>query len=209
MSGPGEVTVDGVLCFFKKWYYGGGGSGASLKELRAYKHIQEASAAGDIRADLRICRLHGVVINSDVDAEPGPPTSRLVGILLSYIETNKPRYVETLAYRVRVGNCTTEELERWTRELDSCIKELHRSGVVWGDAKPENVLVDGHDDVWVVGFGGSYTEGWVDTDKAGTVEGDLQGLERIKIFLRKAVNESGTMNGADGREMAYNTLSCL
>ncbi|KAH8773728.1 hypothetical protein F5883DRAFT_641712 [Diaporthe sp. PMI_573] len=39
---------------------------------------------------------------------------------------------------------------------------------------------------WVIDFDGGYTEGWVDKGKAGTKEGDLQGLAKIldRIFKR-------------------------
>ena len=50
-----------------------------------------------IRPDLPICRLHGVVVDSDNEAPSGGDMepravlgSRLVGILLTFIETSKP-----------------------------------------------------------------------------------------------------------------------
>jgi tRNA A-37 threonylcarbamoyl transferase component Bud32 len=64
------------------------------------------------------------------------------------------------------------------------VKELHRVGAVWGDAKTDNILIDKDSNAWVIDFEGGYTEGWVDEDKAGTEEGDLQGLGKIldRIF---------------------------
>lgn len=49
--------------------------------------------------------------------------------------------------------------------------------------KPDNILVDDSDDLWFIDFGGSFTYGWVDEDKAETIEGDCQGMERIIQFL--------------------------
>ena len=60
---------------------------------------------------------------------------------------------------------------------------LHEAGIVWGDTKPDNILVDVYGDAWLIDFGGGRTEGWVDPDKAETVDGDLQGLERILKFI--------------------------
>ncbi|WAO87261.1 Protein kinase domain-containing protein [Fusarium falciforme] len=60
---------------------------------------------------------------------------------------------------------------------------LHNAGVVWGDAKPDNVLIDSSQDAWVVDFGGGYTEEWVPKTLAGTTEGDLVALEKIVEFI--------------------------
>jgi hypothetical protein len=63
------------------------------------------------------------------------------------------------------------------------LKKLHEAGVVWGDVKAANVLIDKDNNAWIIGFGGGCTEGWVDCEKAGTVEGDLQGLANIMDFI--------------------------
>ncbi len=55
-------------------------------------------------------------------------------------------------------------------------------GVVWGDGKASNVVVDEKDDAWLTDFGG-YTEGWVDKELADTVEGDEQAVKKIIEFL--------------------------
>ncbi|KAK2668010.1 hypothetical protein RAB80_017201 [Fusarium oxysporum f. sp. vasinfectum] len=57
----------------------------------------------------------------------------------------------------------------------SFVHWLHEEGIVWGDAKPDNVLIDKDENAWIIDFGGSYTPGWVDEDKAETFEGDYQG----------------------------------
>ena len=200
LSGPGKVLVDGEPYFFKRWGYSGSTfQGANLRELRAYEQIHEGVKSGRIRRDLRICRLHGIVVDrddetslrtNDDDTDKGtgtPQGSRLVGILLTFIETNKPSQTGTLHYRInsgiRSGDLPPETLSRWAHELDACVAELHEAGVVWGDAKPDNILVDADDNIWIVDFGGSYTPNWVDKEKSETVEGDWQGVANIKRFL--------------------------
>jgi hypothetical protein len=53
-----------------------------------------------------------------------------------------------------------------------------------GDAKPDNVLIDKNNDhAWIIDFGGGYTRGFVGREKAGTIERDLQGLEKIVEYV--------------------------
>lgn len=61
LSGPDKVFVHDKPYFFRRWCYSGNPPEASHAELRAYKNFQEACKSGIIRADLRVCRLHGVV----------------------------------------------------------------------------------------------------------------------------------------------------
>lgn len=73
---------------------------------------------------------------------------------------------------------------RWASQIEGLVKALHQEGIIWGDVKADNVLIDKNNDAWVIDFGGSYTPGWVDSDKAGTLEGDKQGLGKIiDMFL--------------------------
>ncbi|OIW35583.1 hypothetical protein CONLIGDRAFT_690191, partial [Coniochaeta ligniaria NRRL 30616] len=72
---------------------------------------------------------------------------------------------------------------RWATQISGSLHELHERGLVWGDVKAENVLVDQEDNAWLTDFGPGYTEGWVDKHKVGTVEGDLQGLAKIMAML--------------------------
>jgi Ser/Thr protein kinase RdoA (MazF antagonist) len=68
-------------------------------------------------------------------------------------------------------------------QLRHLINQLHAASIVWGDAKPDNVLINKNADAWVIDFGGGYTEGWVPTELTGTVEGDLHALEKIVEFV--------------------------
>lgn len=60
---------------------------------------------------------------------------------------------------------------------------LHYQSIIWGDAKADNILIDTQDNAWIIDFGGSYTLGWVDAEKAGTIEGDMQGLAKIMDII--------------------------
>lgn len=55
--------------------------------------------------------------------------------------------------------------------------------VIWGDAKPSNVVIDLSNDAWLIDFGGGWSEGWVDEKLQNTVKGDQQGVTRTLKFL--------------------------
>lgn len=83
-----------------------------------------------------------------------------------------------------VGNAAfavgRERRGKWARQIRQTVDQLHEIGVVWGDGKTENVLVDSEtDDAWLIDFGGGFTEGWVDVGVRETVEGDHQAPKKI------------------------------
>ncbi|KAK5987840.1 hypothetical protein PT974_11974 [Cladobotryum mycophilum] len=77
------------------------------------------------------------------------------------------------------------ELRRkWADQIRETVNELHEIGVVWGDGKAANVIIDVNDDAWLIDFAGQWTRGWVDTrELVGTKEGDYQAVENIVGFL--------------------------
>ncbi|AEO58537.1 hypothetical protein MYCTH_2305950 [Thermothelomyces thermophilus ATCC 42464] len=134
------------------------------KEVETYERIDSAN----LGAGVRTSRLYGVVRNE---------RNQLIGLLLYPIE-------EDTLLTFAVGPETPDALkDRWAQQIQDTLAALHRAGITWGDAKPDNVLIDVHGDAWIVDFGGGRTEGWVDSGKAGTVDGDLQALERILKFI--------------------------
>ena len=135
----------------------------TLKELRAYSKIHAAR----FDATVRTSQLHGLVENGN---------GAVMGLLLSYIDCGGA----TL-------QCATDDRDpnflqprqKWFKQISHTLKHLHSQGIVWGDAKAANVLVDANDDAYLIDFGGGYTQGWVEKEKSNSIEGDLQGLENI------------------------------
>ncbi|KAF2240241.1 hypothetical protein BU26DRAFT_498213 [Trematosphaeria pertusa] len=165
---PGKVCIKGQdVCFFKKLQP----SDISMthRELSTYAKIH----AAELKEDVRTSRLLGVVEDEG--------TSRIAGFLLLYIDCEN----KTLLCPGWGPNQTSLR-EKWVQQITHSIHELHAHQIVWGDAKPNNVLVDVLDDAYLVDFGGGYTNGWVDKKLVNTVEGDLQGLERIAKYLSEA-----------------------
>ncbi|KAK4235246.1 hypothetical protein C8A03DRAFT_17994 [Achaetomium macrosporum] len=161
-SNPTHVRIGQQRLYFKQSL--DPDDAVAKKEVETYEKIARA----DLGAGARTSRLFGVVRNA---------RSQLLGLLLYPIE-------EDTLLTFAVGPDTPNALkDRWARQVRDTLAALHRAGCTWGDAKPDNVLIDVHGDAWIVDFGGGRTEGWVDSGKPGTVEGDLQGLERIMEFI--------------------------
>ncbi|KAK3988443.1 hypothetical protein QBC44DRAFT_360017 [Cladorrhinum sp. PSN332] len=154
-----------TLCFFKT--YGICDEIALEKELEAHLRLIQSGLA----PDARVVRLHGAVT---VDGQ-------IAGLLLTHIDhgshNNGPLWEDCLLH------IPIALRQRWAKQIRETVEQLHDAGLVWGDAKAENVMIDTNDDAWLIDLGGGYTKGWVDKDKAGTKEGDLQGLAKIVEHL--------------------------
>ncbi|KAF5704135.1 hypothetical protein FMUND_12677 [Fusarium mundagurra] len=161
---PSRVLLkDGNAAFFKPMRWGD--KKTFMNELEKYKNIHDAH----LDESLRISRLIGLVRDG---------TGPIFGLLLTYIDCGR----KTLLCAARPD--TSRELrEKWAQQVNDTVRQLHAAGIVWGDAQPDNVLVDRENDAWLIDFGGGYTNGWVPKELSGTVEGDLQGLKKINKFL--------------------------
>ncbi len=113
-------------------------------------------------------RLLGVVHEKKPDA--------VLGMLLQYIDCEGKGTLDDWLWDEYVP---LELRTRWAAQVKSAVKALHDAGAVWGDAKPSNILIDQEANARLTDFESGYTEGCVDRDKAGTVDGDFLGLERI------------------------------
>ncbi|KAK4247244.1 hypothetical protein C7999DRAFT_14705 [Corynascus novoguineensis] len=160
-SNPSQVRVGEQRLYFK---------GFDPDDMVAKKEVEkyERIASANFGADVRTSRLYGVVRNEK---------NQLAGLLLYNIEEDTPL---TFA----IGPETPSALkDRWAQQIQHTMAALHQASITWGDAKLDNILIDVHGDAWLIDFGGGRTEGWVDSDKAGTVSGDLRALERILKFI--------------------------
>ncbi|KAH0430444.1 hypothetical protein CcaCcLH18_07824 [Colletotrichum camelliae] len=167
---PTKVLVDvgkdcEATCFFKPFNFSLGKKHA-FSELLTLKKI--AMAQIPHAPEAWVCRLHGVVRDGN----------GLIGMLFTWIDTMG------VLSRARAENGSSDLRERWAAQISTSLKELHDKDIIWGDAKAENILIDKDDNAWVIDFGGSYTHGWVDKEKAGTLAGDAQGLAKILDILR-------------------------
>ncbi len=181
-----EVTLDGNRPYYLKL---ASGDAAGLeREAAVLLRLQETGVADTVR----VPRLHGYV---QLAGDPGGVSA----LLLTRVET-----LERLA-RLRVENVPRAIRQRWFDDVEAMVRVFHAAGVVWGDAGPENVLVDAEDEVWVVDFAGLRSRCWMVEEGMDGVEWDLRGLAGLREFLR--LGKGGEMDGEVGSGMEVVPLS--
>ena len=119
-----------------------------------------------LSSKFNVPEIHAIVQhqNSNIEA---------MGFLLTAVEDPVP------LTKLLDSEVDESKREKWAKETQRIIGLLHEEGIVWGDAKADNFLVDKNNELWVIDFGGSYTEGWVDPELNETVEGDDMGVDKI------------------------------
>lgn len=122
----------------------------------------------DPKRELRVSRLVGLVEWED---EPS-----VAGLLVQH-----PLDEKTLDWAMKDASKT--DRARWAQQIRQTVERLHQLDIVWGSARPENVLIDVEGEAWVTDFSGGWSSSWVEKELEGTKEGDLKGLARIEEFL--------------------------
>lgn len=160
---PGKVTdKEGNVYFFKPVVPDE--PGPTKREVRLLQKIE------DLKLDIKVPKLVGFVAfeNSKTEA---------MGFLLSHIVDPVP------LTKLLKSSVAQERRETWSKKTQHYVDTLHKHAIIWGDAKADNFMVDKDDELWIIDFGGSYTEGWVDPELSDTLEGDDQGLEKVQQAL--------------------------
>ncbi|KAJ5100275.1 hypothetical protein N7456_006327 [Penicillium angulare] len=166
-SFPRKVSAAGIVYHFKPVY--SGNRPAALREIDVYRRLDRILASDEIRVPV----LHGLVRD-----ESG---SLLIGLLLSWIECGNENLECILSSETPL---TFSLREKWRKQITTTVTKLHEAGIIWGDTKAGNILIDSKEDAWVIDFGGGFTEGWVEKSQMNTTEGDLAGLVKIEELLQ-------------------------
>jgi tRNA A-37 threonylcarbamoyl transferase component Bud32 len=156
---PGKVTdKDGNTYFFKPVVPDQ--PGVAKREINILQKLTK------LNLEIKVPHLLGFVAFNNSKTE-------IMGVLLSHIDSPKPL---TKLLKSSVPRAKRAE---WSTKSEKYVKTLHDNDIVWGDAKADNFMVDKDDELWIIDFGGSYTEGWVDPEISETKEGDDMGLEKV------------------------------
>ncbi|KAL9115639.1 MAG: hypothetical protein Q9227_000007 [Pyrenula ochraceoflavens] len=140
-----------------------------LRELAILLRLQETR----LHKKYRLPTIHSLVHYSN-------DYNRILGVLLNRIDSDC-----TLADHIRDNKPSRSLNEKWNSQIRDTVRALHRHGVIWGDVKPENILIDQEHNAWLIDFGGGFNSGYVDKDVMETVDGDWQGVSRIADTLSR------------------------
>lgn len=152
---PKKVRRHGLdpVIFFKAGFKGHG-------LLREMDLLTQINHSGKFEAPFRTSTLVGLVV---WDHEPA-----LMGLLLEFIDGVNMDWL--------IGNTPIEDKKKWCDQVDATVRQLHDVGIVWGDAKTNNVIINADGDAVVVDFGGGCKPESILKEHDETAHGDLVGL---------------------------------
>lgn len=134
------------------------------RELDISTEIKRRQVSNDV---IKIPDLDALVVTGDT-----PEEESIVGFLFHIVPSAKP-LLDPWCWQQHAAH------DRWKSQVTRTVKTLHEHGLVWGDVNPGNVLIDEASNAWVIDFGGMNNPEFVDNDKAETIGGDWQGIERL------------------------------
>ncbi|KAL5611339.1 hypothetical protein FOBRF1_007456 [Fusarium oxysporum] len=74
-------------------------------------------------------------------------TKQILGFLRQWVPGRRLSDVD-------VTTATVEKRQKWSVQISETIKCLHEHGLVWGDGKSSNIIIDEQDNAWLIDFGG-------------------------------------------------------
>jgi serine/threonine protein kinase len=131
--------------------------------------FNKIKAAG-LSPDLRIARLYGLIKKKDI----------VFGLLTTYV----PCEGKHLGFAM-MEDPSNELRKRWAGQIKATLDALHQADIIWGNARPENILIDTDNNAWIVDIGGTDVAKWMEIDKPTTAEDDLKGLTEILKYIAK------------------------
>ncbi|KAH7311096.1 hypothetical protein BKA65DRAFT_575147 [Rhexocercosporidium sp. MPI-PUGE-AT-0058] len=152
------ITSDGTSRFFKP----ADDKKQLLREVDMHLRIREAG----LRDTIKVANLHSIVVSDDA--------KMTIGLLFDLI----PSTGDSL-YTHKNSALASQYHARWKQQVTATVEQLHSHNLVWGDVHPGNIVIDTSFNAWVVDFGGGSIVEFVPRKKAGTKDGDWQGVGKI------------------------------
>ncbi|OIW30450.1 hypothetical protein CONLIGDRAFT_699899 [Coniochaeta ligniaria NRRL 30616] len=143
------------------------------RELEALRKVEDARA--HFVPEIRVPKLRGYVKHAELGC--------VIGLLRDWIPSGLEPPLDQLD-STDIGLIPSGRRQSWIAQIRQTVDRLHEIGLVWGDGKIHNVVIDRDDNAWLIDFGGGWTRDYVDRDLAGTVAGDKQAIRSIARFLR-------------------------
>lgn len=140
-----KVSHNGQACVFKTAT--AGNQDQLTREITVLQQISKQWVP-DHPSRPRVPRLLGLVTSG----------RKAIGMLEEFING-------TNLDELDIDGASPAQRRKWNHQIKQSVMLLHQAGILWGDVKPENVLIDNTSaHAWLVDFGGSSTDGWVDED---------------------------------------------
>jgi hypothetical protein len=129
----------------------------------------------NLDSQINVPKLHALVRCNKSSSK-----NSIMGLLLTPI----PEPVTPLTKHLTPSTLPASTRNSYAEQVQKTISILHSNNIVFGDAKADNFLIDKDGKLWIIDFGGSYTEGWVDEENMETETGDWQGIEKVRGALK-------------------------
>lgn len=137
-----------------------------------------------LKAALGSDLLREISILARMPANPSLP--RLIGVIDAgegKVDRFAAPYIDGESLS-RKHEATSEEKDAWKEQIKEAVSILHSNGIIWGDVKPGNVMIEKETGCAVlIHFGGGHNPKWVDPHLQEAKEGDLQGLGRMLKYI--------------------------
>ncbi|UPL04347.1 hypothetical protein LCI18_015281 [Fusarium solani-melongenae] len=148
-----KVSVNGRQFFYKSSW----SPSDPIDEIGKYAKIK---ASNPPLEHLHMSRLFGIVAY---------PYGQTKGLLYEWIETGR----HGTLWSMMKPDTPLSTRQKWAGQIWETVAALHKLGVVWGDVKPDNVLIDNNNNAVVIDLEGGTTRGWVDHYVGGALDGDM------------------------------------
>ncbi|KAF2184529.1 hypothetical protein K469DRAFT_688549 [Zopfia rhizophila CBS 207.26] len=73
----------------------------------------------------------------------------IIAVLLDYIQPDPTTPSLDL---IRVDSVEKSRRQKWASQIRDTITQLHQIGIIWGDGKTGNILIDKDDNAWIIDF---------------------------------------------------------